>query len=390
MVYMGVLVFPIRIERRHPSMDDDADDDVDFDPDAYGFDDDDGTTAVEDASTVPGEGARGREHDDDDDVDFNARKAAAAPPTLMNADDVGYAAVATAMKSRSNDEEKFREMLREKLGASAADARWERALMKIQRDARFKALKTHSERRTAFEAFVREAKAAREAEKKRKRDGERGDGGDDAGRRRREEAIRARERETAASRERDERDARRRKTEMRIKEAEEAFTALCGERVKTYSRSYDEAYERDLAGDPMGRDDVSAIGETRARELYEAHRAAVEATLKTEFDKLARRILDRLVVQAMSDGVNASIARRASSISLDAAFDGALAYARAAQDDFELVDDVLFVVTPDEDKRKIWNKCAVEILARHDVVVRQDENEDAADEEDGAIRSDDD
>lgn len=389
MVYMGVLVFPIRIERRHPSMDDDADDDVDFDPDAYGFDDDDGTTAVEDASTVPGEGARGREHDDDD-VDFNARKAAAAAPTLMNADDVGYAAVATAMKSRSNDEEKFREMLREKLGASAADARWERALMKIQRDARFKALKTHSERRTAFEAFVREAKAAREAEKKRKRDGERGDGGDDAGRRRREEAIRARERETAASRERDERDARRRKTEMRIKEAEEAFTALCGERVKTYSRSYDEAYERDLAGDPMGRDDVSAIGETRARELYEAHRAAVEATLKTEFDKLARRILDRLVVQAMSDGVNASIARRASSISLDAAFDGALAYARAAQDDFELVDDVLFVVTPDEDKRKIWNKCAVEILARHDVVVRQDENEDAADEEDGAIRSDDD
>lgn len=369
------------------------DDDVDFDPDAYGFDDDDGTV-VGDASTVPGEDdgerarGRGRERDVDDD-DFNARKAA---PTLNADDDVGYAAVATAMKSRSMDEEKFREMLREKLGASAADARWERVLLKIQRDARFKALKTHSERRTAFEAFVREAKAAREAEKKRKRDGERGGGGDDdAGRRRREEAIRARERETAASRERDERDARRRKTEMRIKEAEEAFTALCAERVKTYSRSYDEAYERDLAGDPMGRDDVSAIGEGRARELYEAHRASVEATLKTEFDKLARRILDRLVVQAMSDGVNASIARRASSISLDAAFDGTLAYARAAQDDFELVDDVLFVVTPDEDKRKIWNKCAIEILARHDVVVRQeDENEDAASEEDGAIRSDDD
>lgn len=366
---------------------DGGDDDVDFDPDAYGFDDDDG--AVGYASTVPGEDdgerARGRGREHDDDADVNAQKAA---PTL-NAD-AGYAAVATAMKSRSMDEEKFREMLREKLGASAADARWERWLMKIQRDARFKALKTHSERRTAFEAFVREAKAAREAEKKRKRDGERG-GDDDAGRRRREEAIRARERETAASRERDERDARRRKTELRIKEAEEAFTALCAERVKTYSRSYDEAYERDLAGDPMGRDDVSAIGERRARELYEAHRASVEATLKTEFDKLARRILDRLVVQAMSDGVNASIARRASSISLDAAFDGALAYARAAQDDFELIDDVLFVVTPDEDKRKIWNKCAIEILARHDVVVRQeDENEDAADEEDGAIRSDDD
>lgn len=370
----------------HDAMDGD-DDDVDFDPDAYGFDDDDGT--VGDASTVPGEDdgerARGRGREHDDDV-FSAQKAA---PTLVNAD-VGYAAVATAMKSRSMDEEEFREMLREKLGASAADARWERWLMKIQRDARFKALKTHSERRTAFEAFVREAKAAREAEKKRKRDGERG-GDDDAGRRRREEAIRARERETAASRERDERDARRRKTELHIKEAEEAFTALCAERVKTYSRSYDEAYERDLAGDPMGRDDVSAIGERRARELYEAHRASVEATLKTEFDKLARRILDRLVVQAMSDGVNASIARRASSISLDAAFDGALAYARAAQDDFELIDDVLFVVTPDEDKRKIWNKCAIEILARHDVVVRQeDENADAADEEDGAIRSDDD
>ena len=363
-------------------MDDDGvdgvDDDVDFDPDAYGLDDDDGTV-----------GERGEHRDDDDvgddddGVDSNAKR----KNTDASDVDVGYAAVVTAMKSRSMDVEKFREMLREKLGGSAADARWERSLMKIQRDARFKALKTHSERRTAFEAFVREAKAAREAEKKRKRDGgERGD--DDAGRKRREEAIRARERETAMRRERDERDARRRKTEMRIKEAEEAFKALCAERVKTYSRSYDEAYERDLAGDPMGRDDVSTLGERRARELYEAHRAGVEATLKTEFDKLARRILDRLVVQAMSDGVNASIARRASSISLDAAFDGALAYARAAQDDFELIDDVLFVVTPDEDKRKIWNKCAIEILARHEVVVK-DENEDVADEEDGAIRSDD-
>ena len=359
--------------------DDDGVDDVDFDPDAYGLDDDDGTV-----------GERG-EHRDDDDVDDDDDEIVDSNAKRKNTDasdvDVGYAAVVTAMKSRSMDVEKFREMLREKLGGSAADARWERSLMKIQRDARFKALKTHSERRTAFEAFVREAKAAREAEKKRKRDGgERGD--DDAGRKRREEAIRARERETAMRRERDERDARRRKTELRIKEAEEAFKALCAERVKTYSRSYDEAYERDLAGDPMGRDDVSTLGERRARELYEAHRAGVEATLKTEFDKLARRILDRLVVQAMSDGVNASIARRASSISLDAAFDGALAYARAAQDDFELIDDVLFVVTPDEDKRKIWNKCAIEILARHEVVVK-DENEDVADEEDGAIRSDD-
>ncbi len=60
------------------------------------------------------------------------------------------------------------------------------------------------------------------------------------------------------------------------------------------------------------RDDVSRLrgGETRARALYEAHRVAVEASLKAEFEKLARRIIDKLVVREMSDETAANEARR--------------------------------------------------------------------------------
>jgi hypothetical protein len=259
--------------------------------------------------------------------------------------------------------------------------------MKMQRDARFRALRTHSERRAAFEALRRRAmEEKRRAERRRRAR----DDADDADARR-ARALRARESEASERRRRDEREARFRRERLLDDEAEAAFKALCAERVKTYTRSYDEAFRRDLVGDPMGRDDVSRLrgGETRARALYEAHRVAVEASLKAEFEKLARRIIDKLVVREMSDETAANEARRRAS-SLDVVFDGALSYARAAEDEFELVDDVLFAFVSDGDKKKIWTERAIDILSRHGVEIGDDrvEDGDAEDEdedEDGAV-----
>jgi hypothetical protein len=143
----------------------------------------------------------------------------------------------------------------------------------------------------------------------------------------------------------------------------------------------------------MGRDDVSRLrgGEARARTLYEAHRLAVEASLKAEFEKLARRIIDKLVVRELSDETAANEARaRRRASALDVIFDGALAYARAAEDEFELVDDVLFAFVSDGDKKQIWTECAIDILSRHGVKIGDDRVEDGEDEdededEDGAV-----
>ena len=74
-----------------------------------------------------------------------------------------------ATTEKRADVEAFEAMVRARLGDGLADARWERALMKMQRDARFRALKTHSERRAAFDALRR--RAAEE-----KREGERDEG----------------------------------------------------------------------------------------------------------------------------------------------------------------------------------------------------------------------
>ena len=292
-----------------------------------------------------------------------------------------------AATARREDVETFEAMARERLGDGLADARWERAVMKMQRDARFRALRTHSERRAAFEALRRRAmEEKRRAERRRRAR----DDADDADARR-ARALRARESEASERRRRDEREARFRRERLLDDEAEAAFKALCAERVKTYTRSYDEAFRRDLVGDPMGRDDVSRLrgGETRARALYEAHRVAVEASLKAEFEKLARRIIDKLVVREMSDETAANEARRRAS-SLDVVFDGALSYARAAEDEFELVDDVLFAFVSDGDKKKIWTELAIDILSRHGVEIGDDrvEDGDAEDEdedEDGAV-----
>ena len=56
--------------------------------------------------------------------------------------------------------------------------------------------------------------------------------------------------------------------------------------------------------------------------------------------------------------------------SLDALFDGAASYARAADEErgeLDLVDDVMFTLVPEDDKKTMWSACAKEILARHDV-----------------------
>ena len=75
---------------------------------------------------------------------------------------------------------------------------------------------------------------------------------------------------------------------------------------------------------------------------------------------------------------------------MDVIFDGALAYARAAEDEFELVDDVLFAFVSDGDKKQIWTECAIDILSRHGVKIGDDRVEDGEDEdededEDGAV-----
>ena len=320
--------------------------DVCFDPDAYEDDDDD-----ED---------EGRGGKDDDDDDGTRPTTTGAGPTIDDA-------LRRATAERREEMDAFDAMLVEKFpGTTGADARWERALSKISRDARFRAVGAHGARRSCFDAFVRRMREEREVEKKRKREV----GAEDAVMRR-ERAMRAREAEARDARRRDEFEARRRKERLRDREAEDGFRALCAERVKTYSRSYEEA---DLFDDPMGRDDVSALagGEARARQIYEEHRAAVEETLKREFGKLVRRILDRLIVAAVSDESAAETARRdaASGASLDALFDGAASYARAADEErgeLDLVDDVMFTLVPEDDKKTMWSACAKEILARHDV-----------------------
>ena len=315
--------------------------DVCFDPDAY-----------EDAEDDD-EGRRG--NDDDDD--------GTQTTTGTTIDDASR----RATTERRTEMDAFDAMLVEKFpGTTGADARWERALSKISRDARFRAVGAHGARRSCFDAFVRRMREEREVEKKRKREV----GAEDAVMRR-ERAMRAREAEARDARRRDEFEARRRKERLRDREAEDGFRALCAERVKTYSRSYEEA---DLFDDPMGRDDVSALagGKARVRQIYEEQRAAVEETLKREFGKLVRRILDRLIVAAVSDGSAAETARRdaASGASLDALFDGAASYARAADEErgeLDLVDDVMFTLVPEDDKKTMWSACAREILARHDV-----------------------
>lgn len=325
----------------------DEDDDVCFDPDAY-EDEEDGARAV---------GGREDETEAEDTED--------EPTTTTSAMIDGLLRRAT--EERKVEIAAFDAMLDETFpGTSGADARWERALGKMARDARFKAVRTHGERRSCFDAFVRRKREERDAAKKRKRE----EGAEDAVVRR-ERAMRAREAEARDARRRDEREARKRKERLREQEAEDGFRALCAERVKTYSRSYEEA---DLFGDPMGRDDVSALagGETRARQIYEEHRASVEETLTREFGKLVRKILDRLIVTAVSDDASAETARRdaASGASLDALFDGAVSYARATDEEdgeLDLVDDVMFTLVPDDDKKKMWSACAKEILARHDV-----------------------
>ena len=45
-------------------------------------------------------------------------------------------------------------------------------------------------------------------------------------------------------------------------------------------------------------------------------------------------------------------------------------YARAADEErgeLDLVDDVMFTLVPEDDKKTMWSACAKEILARHDV-----------------------
>ena len=89
-------------------------------------------------------------------------------------------------------------------------------------------------------------------------------GGEEGGRKktkyeREQAALRAREIEANRAREQAEYVAKKRKAETLEAEAERAFEALCAEKVKTYARSYDEAWTRDLQYDALGRNNVDAL-----------------------------------------------------------------------------------------------------------------------------------
>ena len=312
------------------------DDDVDFDPDAYGDVEDDGIDAPESTEAV-----------------------AVAPEV----EDV----VVEALDGKARGVRAFEDMCDEVIGtgAVAANATWQRAITKLQRDGRFKtALATHNERRGAFEGW--KAKA-RDGLKKRSGGG---DGGGEEGRKktkyeREQAALRAREIEANRAREQAEYVAKKRKAETLEAEAERAFEALCAEKVKTYARSYDEAWTRDLQYDALGRNNVDALrgGELRARELFEAHRERVEKTLKSEFSKLCARVLDRLIVAAIDAGVGENRG------TVDSIFAGALSYAKACEEEYELIDEAVFNLVPDADRASMWTSCATDILARHDIIV---------------------
>ena len=129
--------------------------------------------------------------------------------------------------------------------------------------------------------------------------------------------------------------------------------------MKTYSRSYEEA---DLFDDPMGRDDVSALAGGGAREAdLREHRAAVEETLKREFGKLVRRILDRLIVAAVSDESAAETLDATPRPGRSTRSSTARRRTRAADEErgeLDLVDDVMFTLVPEDDKKTMWSACA--------------------------------
>jgi hypothetical protein len=377
------------------------DDDVDFDPDAYG--DVEGpvspsagmsgvsvAAAAAASATAPPMGTfassiadmlssaahghailsrgRARERRASANVDdgIDAPEATEATEVAPEVEDV----VVEALDGKARGVRAFEEMCDEVIGtgAVAANATWQRAITKLQRDGRFKtALATHNERRGAFEGW--KAKA-RDGLKKRSGSGG-GDGGGEEGARkktkyeREQAALRAREIEATRAREQAEYVAKKRKAETLEAEAERAFEALCAEKVKTYARSYDEAWTRDLQYDALGRNNVDALrgGELRARELFEAHRERVEKTLKSEFSKLCARVLDRLIVSAIDAGVGENKG------TVDSIFAGALSYAKASEEEYELIDEAVFNLVPDADRASMWTSCASNILARHDIIV---------------------
>ena len=326
--------------------------------------------------------ARRARMDAADDVDFD-------PSAYDDVEDDdsgelrGQDAVQDAMRAKKAGKAAFEAMCDEVLGtgANAANATWARAMMKLQRDSRFKTtLATHNERRGAFEAW--KAKA-RDGLKMKKRSAS-GGGEEDEDRttttttttkktkyERGQAALRAREIEANRAREHAEYMANKRKAETLELEAERAFEALCAEKVKTYARSYDEAWTKDLQYDALGRNNVEALrgGERRARELFEAHRARVEKTLKSEFAKLCARVLDRLIVAAIDLGVGEKTG------TVDSIFAGALSYSKASEEEYELIDDALFALIPDADRASTWASRAADILARHDIIVDEQQQQ---------------
>ena len=315
---------------------------VELDPDAYQDDDD----------------------DIDDDVDDDD-KATASKTTKTTGDDDE-----DNEKGDANEIETFERALDDVFGYdvnAARDAKWMKDWRRIATNARVRTSSlTHDERRRVFERWKtkRMSDSARERGEKRKHAGEKEM---EARRVEREgRALAAREREAMRERGRAEMDARVRLRELSDVEHERAFVVMCAEKVKTYARTYEEAFAREFAYD--ARSDAGKLrgGERRARELYEEHRASVEKTLKTSFVRLCAKILDRSVARAVAAGAG----ERGGTV--ETVFGGALSYANALEKEYELVDDAVFHLVPDDDRKKMWTSVARDVLARHDVVVEND------------------
>ena len=88
----------------------------------------------------------------------------------------------------------------------------------------------------------------------------------------------------------------------------------------------------------------------------------MEETLKREFGKLVRRILDRLIVAAVSDESAAETARRDAASGRRSTRSSTARRRRAPADEergeLDLVDDVMFTLVPEDDKKTMWSACA--------------------------------
>jgi len=249
-----------------PTDDDATDDDVEFDPDAYEMEENIYEIQPEETVVING---------------FSVPVSALAPEDLRM--------LRAQEKGEANDEAKIVEPEKKKMESPAelsarqftelltekgvdSKSRWDRAVRSIQSDKRFKAIKTHAERRRMFEKFVRDAnddeKKQSEKQKNEKQDEKKTFNSDDAERarerKRKEDRLRS-ERAVA-----DARISRLRKQNVHNKSVED-FEILLAEVVRDPTASWDDLKKK-LFADSQNRATVTTdFTETEMRSLFDNH-----------------------------------------------------------------------------------------------------------------------